>query len=542
MTLRPLLLAAALAWPAAATPRPPDILVIVADDLALSDLGAFGGEIATPNLDALAAEGLRFADFHVSPACAPTRAMLLTGTDHHRVGVATMVEVAAPNQRGQPGYDGFLSPRAVTLGEIFARAGYHTIYSGKWHLGFQPHADPHARGFADSLALLHGAHDHFGGGYSPDSRFGNSVSRNGQILAELPADFYSSTAFADHMIGAIAAVPVEQPFLGILSFSAPHWPVQAPAADIARQRGRYDAGWASLAEARLARQKSLGLAPAHAAVPPPARTSRGWASLPPGERAREVKLMEVYAAMVERMDLELGRVLAELKRQGRDENILILFLSDNGPESLDFRTTNLTPLTDRWKAARNALNEIGGPGSFEAYGPGWAEGSAAPGRMFKAWATEGGTRAPLILRPPRGAASAMPGAVVSGFAHVMDIVPTLMDYAGIADHGPRFAGRAVEPIRGRTLRAMIEGRADRSRPEGVMVAGELFGQRSVFDGRWKALDTGDGWRLFDLVADPSEQLDLATREPDRLLRMTAYWEAWAREVQLVMPVNPPYRP
>jgi arylsulfatase len=256
--------------------------------------------------------------------------------------------------------------------------------------------------------------------------------------------------------------------------------------------------------------------------------------------------MEVYAAMVARLDMELGRVIAELKRQGRLDNTLILFLSDNGPESLDFRTTNLTALTNRWKAAPNGPDELGGPGSFDSYGAGWAEASAAPGRMFKAWATEGGTRSPLILRPPAGVSAA--GRVIPGFAHVTDLVPTLLDYAGIADHGARFAtgsgaGRSVEPIRGRSLRPRVEERTDRTRPAGVMLAGELFGQRSVFDWPWKALDTGDGqWRLFDIAADPSEQVDRAAAEPDRLLRMAAFWETWAREVRLVLPVDPPYRP
>lgn len=537
-----LMVGTALAATSAAGARQPDILVVIADDLALSDIGAFGGEIPTPTLDSLAADGARFAGFHVAPACSPTRAMLLTGTDHHRVGLSTMVEVAANNQRGQPGYEGYLSTRAVTVGEIFRHAGYATIWSGKWHLGFQRNADPHSRGFDRSLALLHGAHDHFGGGYSPDPRFGNSVSRNGQVLAALPPGFYSSTSFADHMLSELAATPRAQPVFAVLSFSAPHWPVQAPAEDIARQRGRYDGGWDALAQARLARQKALGLVPANATVPPPVRTPGGWAALSPEERARQARLMEIHAAMVARMDQELGRVVAELKRQDRFDDTLIVFLSDNGPESLDFRTTNLTPLVDRWKAAANALDNLGGPGSFDSYGAGWAEAAAAPARMFKAWSTEGGTRAPLLILPPRSSANGI-GRVVPGFAHVTDLVPTLMDYAGIVDHGTRFAGRAVEPIRGRSLRAMIEGRATRSRPDGMMVAGELFGQRSVFDGRWKALDTGDAqWRLFDIEADPSELRDLAAVESDRLLRMTAFWATWAREVRLILPENPPYRP
>ena len=537
-----LLAGTALAPTSAASARQPDILVVVADDLALSDVGAFGGEIATPTLDALAAEGARFAGFHVASACSPTRAMLLTGTDHHRVGLSTMVEVAAPNQRGKPGYEGFLSEKAVTVGEIFRRAGYATIWSGKWHLGFQPHADPHSRGFDRSLALLHGAHDHFGGGYSPDPRFGNSISRNGQVLSSLPAGFYSSTAFAEHMIAELAATPPAQPVFAVLSFSAPHWPVQAPDEDIARQRGRYDGGWDALAKARLARQKTLGLVPAEATVPQTSRKPGGWDALSSDERARQSRLMEIHAAMVSRMDLELGRVIAELKRQGRLENMLILFLSDNGPESLDFRSTNLKPLNDRWKVARNAPENLGRPGSFDSYGAGWAEASAAPKRMFKAWSTEGGTRAPMFIVPPRDSGGG-DGRLLHGFTHVMDLVPTLMDYAGIADHGARFAGRQAEPIRGRSLRAMIEGRAERSRPNGMMVAGELFGQRSVFDGRWKALDTGDGqWRLYDIETDVSESKDRALEDPARLLKMAAFWESWAREVQLILPKDAPYRP
>jgi arylsulfatase A-like enzyme len=255
--------------PAQAKERRPNLLVIVADDLGYSDLGAFGGEIRTPNLDKLALNGIRLAGFHTAPTCSPTRSMLLSGTDNHRAGLGTMAELIRPNQQGKPGYEGYLRGDVATLAERLGANGYRTLLSGKWHLGLTPAQDPHARGFERSFALLQGGHNHYGtdanSAADPATRGVATYREDGKAVAKLPADFYSSDYFATRLIDFLGERPAkgkaERPFFGYLAFTAPHWPLQAPSDDIARYKGRYDEGFDVLRERRWRGSASLAFWP-----------------------------------------------------------------------------------------------------------------------------------------------------------------------------------------------------------------------------------------------------------------------------------------
>ncbi|NUN01541.1 MAG: sulfatase-like hydrolase/transferase, partial [Bryobacteraceae bacterium] len=273
----------------------PNILVILADDLGFSDLGAFGGEIATPHLDALAREGLRMTDFHTAATCSPTRAMLLSGTDHHRAGIANMGEMLTPAQRGKPGYDGYLSANVATVAELLRDAGYRTLMSGKWHLGTDPAQDPSRRGFERVFALLQAGHNHFGRERRTAANLGGGAryTEDGRPV-EIPADFYSSDYFTSKLI-AFLQEDTSRPFFAYLPFSAPHWPLHAPAETIAKYRGRYDAGWEALYRERIRRQRELGLLPKGAAAEELPATLRDWDTLDAEERRRQARKMEIYA-------------------------------------------------------------------------------------------------------------------------------------------------------------------------------------------------------------------------------------------------------
>lgn len=525
----------------AATPVPdrrPNFLIIVADDLGFSDLGAFGGEIRTPNLDALAKSGVRLTGFHTAPMCAPSRAMVLTGTTPIRVGLGSMMEQIADNQRGQPGYEGYLTPQTVTLADRLAAGGYQTLMSGKWHLGYLPEHDPHARGFQKSFALLQAGHNHFGLGVNPDRTRGPTYTENGIPIAALPKDFYSSDYFADRMARFIGEADPAKPFFGYLAFTAPHSPLQAPPEDIARYKGRYDAGFDVLRARRLAAQARLGIRDAHAPVHPPEARASGWDKMTPENQALYARSMEVYAAMVDRMDQAIGRVVAELKRTGRYDNTVIVFLSDNGAEGVDTATTDILPMRRQHERNDNSLANRGAASSYFSYGAGWASASTAPSWMYKSYTTEGGTRTPSIVFGPRRlvGGARIDRALISS----ADIAPTFLDMAGIPNTGDSFAGRKVVSITGRSMEPYLAGHARSVHAADEPLVTEIYGSRSVRMGDWKITDLGYGqWHLFDVARDPGETRDLASAEPARLQRMIAAWDDYVRNTGLIMPGKRP---
>ncbi len=544
---RTMFIAAALvmgAVPAfAQTPKRPNFLVIVADDLGFSDIGAFGGEIDTPNLDALAKTGVRFTGFHTAPTCSPTRSMLLSGTDNHRAGLGTMAELIAPNQRGKPGHEGYLRPEVASLAELLGANGYRTLYSGKWHLGVTPEQDPHARGFQHSFALLQGGHNHFGLGASNDPIKGATYTEQGQRLSGVPSDFYSSDYFGAKLvqyIGETKAGPDgDKPFFAYLAFTAPHWPLQAPTETIAKYRGKYDAGFEVLRAQRLKRQAELGLRdpskPVHTAT-----YQRPWASLSAEEKRTAARDMEIYAAMVDRLDQAVGRVVTELKRTGEFDNTVIVFLADNGAEALDITTSEMVGINRLDDNADNSFDSRGSGASYIAYGPGWAQAATAPSWLYKAYATEGGTRTVSFVS---GKGLSVAKGIAGAFLSVADVVPTFLDLAGVPNHNGTFKGKAVEPIRGKSWVPYLTGKADHVYGPNDGYGVELFGSRALRQGDWKVTDIGDGrWRLFNIADDPAETSDLAASEPERLAQLTAAWDAYAKDVGVILPDQALYRP
>ncbi|RYG28931.1 MAG: arylsulfatase [Burkholderiales bacterium] len=489
--------------------------MIVTDDLGFSDIGAFGGEIETPNLDQLALSGLRLTGFHTAPACSPTRAMLLTGSDSHRVGLGAMAEVMQENQRGLPGYEGHLRADTATLAERFAAGGYRTLFSGKWHLGEEAHQDPHARGFQHSFSRIYARPNHFGAGLADVPEDKAAFRENGVKVTSLPADFYSSDYFADKLVEQIrsskAGADGDKPFFAYLAFTAPHFPLQAPAETVAKYKGRYDAGYEALREKRLVRQRALGLIDA-SVQPHRLLDAPMWESLSESEREKAARKMEIYAAMVDRLDVGVGRVIAALKETGEFDNTVILFLSDNGAEGIDVSTNAVTGLNNRAQVASSDIDSLGTTRSFVSYGRGWAQAATAPSYRFKSYATEGGTRVVAFLSGP---VVTKPGTISGAFKHVTDVVPTFAELAGLPIEPESFAGRAIPPIDGLSWAASLRDgspvfSADRA------VGTELFGSRSLRQGDWKIVDIADA-------------------------ALIAQWESYAKKANVVLPV-PPIRP
>lgn len=541
--LAPLLATPATAPAKAETPaaaRKPNILIIVADDLGYSDIGAFGGEIATPNLDALAARGLKLTGFHAAPTCSPTRSMLLSGTDNHLAGLGNMAELLAPNQRGQRGYEGYLPADIVTLADRLHDLDYATLMAGKWHLGVRAEDSPARHGFDQSFDLAQGGGNHYGVDISKKpGDLGTTYWENGKQLAALPANFYSSDTYASKLIEFLDKADKAKPFFAYLTFTAPHWPLQAPDEDIARYKGKYDAGFEVMRDQRLARQKALGLIPqsvaAHDVVF--ARGAKRWADLSPEERRAQSRAMEVYAAMVDRMDQNVGRVIAHLKATGQYDNTIILFTADNGAEGLDVARAEIPGLSQRVKAADNRVENYGRPTSYIGYGPGWAQAATAPSWLYKGYTTEGGTRVAAFINWPGGRNG------VSGvYGTVMDVVPTLVEAAGGQWRGSSYAGRTVQPVRGLSWKPYLTGATERVHAADEQVGSELFGRRAIRQGDWKAVDLGDGWRLFNLADDPGETRDLAMAEPKRLAALTAAWDGYGKQVGVILPSIPPTYP
>ena len=549
----------------ATTDQRPNILLIVADDMGFSDIGSFGSEIATPNLDRLATEGLRFTNFHASTMCSPSRAMLLTGVDSHRAGYGNMLEELAPNQEGQPGYEGYLNDRVVTLPTLLADAGYRTMMTGKWHLGSGEGRGPAWRGFDRSFALDSGGASHFADmrpAYAPTPDIKANYSEDGRRLQSLPAGFeYSTQYYVDRMIEFLAERDSDdQPFFAYLSFTAPHWPLQAPDAAIERHRGRYDDGYDRLAEDRLARLKELGMVPHEARRSGRSPKERPWKELDAEARKIEIRAMEVYAAMIDRVDQNIGRVMAKIEELGQMENTLfhtgrlidfleasgelentfILFLSDNGPEGHDLDETwpmEAFPDIRRTIDASHdfSYEAMGGPGSYVLYGANWANAGSPAFRLHKAFPTEGGSRVaafawhPTLLDQRR---------IAHDFVYVTDVVPTVLEIAGVDFPGGEFQGRQVEVPEGISFASMLEGIP--SAGEDRIVAQELLGKRVVRAGPWKLVHMpepygiGD-WQLFNIDEDLAESTDVSVQHPDVVRRLLRAWDEYAETNNVIIP-------
>jgi arylsulfatase len=509
--------------------------------MGFSDAGAFGGEMATPNLDALAAEGVMFTEFHVAPNCGPTRGSLLTGVDYHRAGMGGNPEVAADNQKGVPAYQGFLRDDVVTLAELLQVAGYHTSMAGKWHLGHDARNLPGGRGFERSFALLNGAASHWADQTAliPGSR--THYTENDQPVDELPADFYSTTVYTDRIIDSIdESAADDRPFFAYLSYTAPHNPLHAPDEAIEQYRGLYDAGWDALAAQRAGRLRELGLLGESQIPRPRPEWVLAWDELTTEQQAARSRDMEVYAGMIDYMDQSIGRVLQLLREIDEYDNTLIVFMSDNGPS----KTAILDYIALGGEAAEffgnfdNSLENRGRPGSSTDIGPGWAYASATPLRLFKGYVAQGGIRVPLIVKP---AGSFGQARRVDTVVHVMDLMPTILELAGVRQPA-QWHGVDVAPIQGRSLVELLEGGHHPSWMERGL-GWEAYGMDAYRRGPWKVLRLpppfGNGdWQLYNLAEDPGEVRDVAAEHPDLVAELELGWTAYAEANGVIHPETP----
>ena len=524
-----------------AAPKRPNIVVLVADDWGYSDVGAFGSEIATPNIDTLAREGVRFSDFHVTASCSPTRSMLLTGVDNHRNGVGNMPETMPEEHQGKPGYSGVLNDNAITVASLLRDGGYHTYITGKWHLGKTPDTLPDNRGFDRSFIQADSGSDNWE--ERPYAPLYDKAAwfENGQP-AHLPKDYYSSTFIVDKALEYIAADRQGgKPFFAYLGFQANHVPVQAPKDMIDKYRGRYDQGWTALREARRDRAVALGLIPPGAGMQTMASTA-DWNALDEHEKRYEARRMEVYAGMAETMDQQIGRFIAHLKATGEYDNTVFVFLSDNGSEPTDPYTIPAVRLWLEMNYTRQ-LERLGSKGAFTSIGPSWASAAASPLGGYKFFAGEGGLRTPLIVA---GVPGIQANQISRAFTHVTDIVPTLLEVAGVPAHKGEYQGRAVEPLIGSSLVPVLQGSAERVHPEDQPIGYELSGSAALFKGDYKLVKSlkpvgNEQWHLYNIVTDPGEVIDLQQQMPERFQRMQADYAEYARvNGVLPMPVGYDY--
>jgi arylsulfatase A-like enzyme len=511
-----------------ATKRP-NILFILADDLGYADIGAFGGEIPTPNLDALAKNGMLLTDFYANMTCSPTRSMLLSGTDSHLAGLGVMGTPTRADQKGQPGYEGYLNFRVASLAELMTDAGYNTYMTGKWHLGDTVETGPHARGFKRAFASFDGA-AHLG----PWDWRGPQAAKywDNDKVVNVGDDWYSTRDYTKKLLGFIEQDRAEgKPFFAYLAYTAPHWPLQAPKAAIAKFKGWYDEGYEALYAKRFARQKQLGLLPKDAAAIDNARFNPRWNQLTPDEKAVGARHMEIYAAMVSDLDTYVGEVIAYLKKTGQYDNTFIMFMSDNGAEP-DRRDLAKNIQDHVGKAYDHSLDNLGSATSYVMYGANWASVSATPYFRHKFTAFEGGIHVPAFVHYPKQVAR---GSRSNAMGTVMDLLPTFLALAGTQHPGSSYKGKAVLQPQGVSLLPVLYGKAKSVHAADKVHGWELSGYRSVRQGDWKLVwdqklpAAERRWSLFNLKDDYIEQHDLSAVNPGKYAEMQKAWDRYDEE-------------
>jgi len=510
------LLSLSIAVTAQAVGTRPNILYIVADDLGYSDLGCFGGEIDTPVLNSLAGSGVRLTQFYNTGRCCPSRAALLTGQYPHRVGLGHMTT----NDLGQPGYRGVVSREAQTIAEVVNAAGYRSFMSGKWHLGTP---DPTAHGFEEFYGTLVSAKRFF------DPAHLVRLPVESTPTTYNPGSFYATDAVTDHALEFLdqARETPEKPFFLYLAYNAPHFPLQAPAEMIDKYRGRYTDGWDRLRDERLRGMKRLGIVPNDTTLSARSlwqnygETKRGvnpaWDTLPANRRADLARRMAIYAAMIDRMDQQIGRIIRDLKSNSQFKNTLIVFTSDNGacfewdPFGFDIVSSNQNILHEG-----EILAQMGSAGTFHSLGSGWANACNTPWRLYKHYNHEGGIASPGIVHWPAGLPDKA-GTLHHSPAHLIDLLPT-----AIAVSDAQYTGTLTLP--GLDLIEQLT-----NEPSERQLFFEHQGNRAVRDGKWKLVALDDQpWELYDMERDRTEMKDLAKQFPKKVQRMSSAWDRWGR--------------
>jgi arylsulfatase A-like enzyme len=529
--------------------RRPNIVIILGDDLGYSDMGMFGSEIKTPNMDGLASDGVRFTNFYTHASCSPSRSMLLSGVDTHINGLGNMSEWTAPNQEGKDGYEGDLNNRVVTIPQLLKEVGYHTYMVGKWHLGKSPDKIPAARGFERDFTMLDGMGSYWDmtnmSALTPNTLF----TEDGKYLTKLPKDYYATQTYTDKLISFIDANHGDgKPFFAYVSHQAPHDPYHLPKDWRDRHVGQYDFGWDMLREQRLKRQKELGIVPESSVLAERMWFIPDYSILAPGTKAVMGRKMELYAGLVENLDYHIGRLIDHLKAIGEYENTVFIIFGDNGAEGNDLGAMIAgTPGTRDnlfWamKWSQNNPNAWGDPGSYVGYGPGWAQVSMTPFSQYKGWLAEGGIRNALVVSGP--VIRREKGSINNGLMFIADIMPTILDITG-ARYPEENNGRELPKLIGKSWSGVLANEAESPRTADDYIAWEIWGNRAIRQGdwklRWEVIPLGKSdWELFNLATDPAEKHDLAAENPGKVKEMLLLWDKYAKENNVILPNRTPF--
>jgi len=508
----------------------PNILLLVADDLGYADLGCYGGDIETPNIDKLAAQGIRFSRFHTSPLCAPTRAMLLSGNDNHIAGMGIQ-----SNKDTGFGYEGKLSNRIVTIPAVLKAHGYHTYMAGKWHLGKDSLSNPFSKGFERSFVNLTGAGNHYNdqGLFTQDTI--TPYTEDGKPAQWKNGD-YSTDFYTDKLIEYISANKEDKkPFFAFASYTSPHWPLQVDEKYWKKYEGRYDDGYEKLKERRLESLKNAGMIPQDAVLPPNHERVKPWNSLSADEKKKESRKMELYAGMVDNLDYNIGRIIQHLKDMGQFQNTIIVFMSDNGAAAEDFYYhPNMGPyISEHFK---DDYETMGLPNSFISYGPQWAEAGSSPFRHYKGLTTEGGIIAPMIITGPTIKRS---NEIHDEFVTLMDIAPTFYEVAQ-AMYPDEFEGNKIYPLKGKSLIPYVTGKSDQVHSSEYVFGLEHDNLAMIRKGDWKITNIArpfleGNFKLYNLSQDLAELHDLKETEPEKYKELLEEWRKFSNEIKVQIP-------
>jgi arylsulfatase len=508
--------------------------------MGFSDVGPFGSEIETPSIDTLARDGVKFTNFYVGPSCSATRAMLLSGNYSHVAGLGNMNELLAPNQIGQPGYEGFLNDRVVSMATVLRDAGYHTYMAGKWHLGHEPDQDPSKRGFERVYTMLQGGTSHFDDEWMMYANYTPTYREDG-VRTHVPQGFYSTEFYANQIVKYMDEQEDDNPFFAYLAFTAPHDPLHVPDEWLDRNKGEYSDGYNALRTKRLARMKELEIVSAEAVLGPWLELVPKWEELTAEQKKMEIRRMEIYSAVIENIDHHIGRVLQYLESSGKKKNTLVIFFSDNGANGSEMDSY---PGTDEAWMERNSDNRFsnwGRRGSRIAQGPGWAQASSTPFRLFKHFLAEGGIRSPLIISGP---GVARQGEIVDSVAHVMDLGPTFLELAD-ATYPATYNGEPVEQPRGKSMVPLLSKKSSTVHGPDEPIGWEYNNLKAMRIGDYKATwivkPFGPGeWQVFDLSVDPGESKDLSSQNPNLKQRLIDAWDEFAESVGVIPPDVDPF--
>ena len=508
----------------------PNILLLVADDLGYADLGCYGGDIETPNIDKLASSGILFSRYHTSPLCAPTRAMLLSGNDNHIAGMGSQGLVT-----DEFGYEGRISTRTMIIPEVLKKAGYHTYMAGKWHLGMDSLANPFRRGFERVFANLGSSGNHYNNqGLFADDPL--SVYTEDGKPADWETGKYSTDFFTDKLIEYINEDKADgKPFFAFAAYTSPHWPLQVDEEYWRKYEGKYNDGYEVLKERRLESLKRAGLVPENAVLPPNHTRVKPWSSLTDEEKKKESRKMELYAGMVDNLDYNIGRLIQHLKDIGEYDNTLILFMSDNGAAAEDFYYGDSYGPFIR-EHFTDAYESMGQPNSFISYGPQWAEASSSPFKYFKQQTTEGGIIAPMIISGP---AIEEGGIIHHGLVTLMDVAPTFYEVAK-AEYPETHNNKNLYPLKGNSIMPLATGIADKVHDDDYVFGLEHRNRAMIRKGDWKITNTTRpfdtaNFELYNLSNDLAELNNLKESEPEKYQELLLEWTKFSEEIKVQVP-------